>query len=249
MRDLPSLFAAFRNGDRAALARLITRIEDGRDLESVESSLLQVPAAPGVIAVTGAPGAGKSVLVAQLAAALQAGGKRVGVLAIDPDSPITGGALLGDRVRMAPAGEDLFIRSLSARGGTGGISPHTAHTIQLMRAFGFDRVLVETVGAGQGDHAVVPLADVTVLVTMPGAGDAVQWEKAGLAELAKIVVVNKSDLPGAEALASVIHASLSLGDREAPPILLTTATKGDGISALADAIEKALNKSDGSVKP
>ncbi|NUP88271.1 MAG: cobalamin B12-binding domain-containing protein [Candidatus Sumerlaeia bacterium] len=219
-----------------ALARRITRIDDGLPHGS------PTPDARGAsIAVTGPPGVGKSTLVAHLAVALRARGERVAIVAVDPDSPVSGGALLGDRLRMAPASDDpdIFIRSLSARGGAGGISRSTGAVAALLRASGFDRVLIETVGAGQADHAVSSIADLTILTTMPGLGDGVQWEKAGLAEVAGLFVINKADLPGVEATESAIRGSVGLGGGE-PVIVRTVAAEGQGVDALATEVERLL---------
>jgi LAO/AO transport system kinase len=237
-----SLLEGFRAGDRASLARLITLVDDGEGREAIEGTLLSPTPTGKVVGVTGAPGVGKSTLIGHLAVALRGAGLGVAVLAIDPDSPLTGGALLGDRVRMAVADEDkeIFIRSLSARGAPGGISASTGITARLLMAFGFDRVLVETVGAGQGDRGLQGVADMTVLVTMPGTGDEVQWEKAGLTELADLFVVNKADLPGADAVETAIRAAMTLSSGASPTIVQTEATQGRGVERLAEAIEARL---------
>jgi LAO/AO transport system kinase len=242
-RALETLVQEFREGSRAALARLITLLDDGGEIEAIERDLLSDAPRGHVIAVTGAPGVGKSTLVGHLAREIARRDHMVGIVAVDPDSPRTGGALLGDRVRMSGGAHDdrLFIRSQSARGAAGGVSRSTRPIARLLLAFGFDRVLVETVGAGQSDRGVEGLADLIVLVTMPGTGDELQWEKAGLAELADLFVINKADWPGADALETAIRSSFSLSRGPEPTILRTVATSGEGIAALAEVIESRLS--------
>ena len=195
-----------------------------------------------MIGVTGPPGAGKSTLVDRLIAQLRAGGQTVGIVAVDPTSPFTGGAILGDRVRMqAHAGDDgVFIRSMATRGHLGGLSRSTSEVALLLDAAGKDIVLIETVGVGQDEVDIVRTADVSIVVIVPGAGDEVQTLKAGIMEIADIFVVNKADRDGADRTVASIEALLSLqtyGPHEwRPPIVKTTATTGDGVTDLVDAI-------------
>ncbi len=194
-----------------------------------------------VIGVTGAPGTGKSTLVGALIRALRRRGDSVAVIAVDPSSPVSGGAILGDRVRMTEhAGDrEVFVRSLAARGHLGGLSKTAARVIDVMDAAGKDVVVVETVGVGQSELEVADIADVKLLVTVPGLGDEVQAIKAGVMEIADIVVVNKADSPLAEAAARQLAAVVRLGGRgKAVPVLQTVATRGDGVSELLEAVDK-----------
>ena len=231
--------AAFA-GDRAALARAITAVEN----ETGDAARVVAAAYPRlgralVVGVTGAPGAGKSTLVGAYVGVLRARGKSVGIVAVDPSSPISGGAVLGDRIRMTAHAADagVFVRSLAARGALGGLSRSTARVVDVMDAAGKDVIVVETVGTGQSEIAVAGLAAVKVVVTAPGLGDDVQALKAGVLEIADILVVNKADRPLATRDARRLGRLVGLGVGAAPPVLLTTATSGEGIAALADEIE------------
>lgn len=230
------------NGDRIALSRLITLVEN--NLPGHEKALSEIYKHTGnafVIGVTGAPGSGKSTLVDKLTPKLIENGKKVGIIAIDPTSPFTGGALLGDRIRMQDlyTCKDVFIRSVSTRGSLGGISRCTNEIIHLMDAFGKDIIIVETVGVGQGEIDIVKYADTTVVVMVPGMGDDIQTIKAGILEIGDIFVVNKADRESTEKLVSELGMMLELNNqcREwKPPIIRTVATEGEGIEDLANTI-------------
>lgn len=231
------LLPRLRAGDRAALARAITLLEAGDPEARRQAAALDWPADSRLVALTGPPGVGKSALASALAAVFaETRPDRVGIVAVDPTSPRTGGALLGDRVRFAPGG-GVFLRSMAARRGAAGLAPETPGVLRLMAAAGMTRLLLETAGVGQGDTAVARLADLTLALTAPGLGDEVQAAKAGLFEVADFVVVNQCDRPGAEAMASDYRAL-----RGAAPdtVRLTSATRGDGVAALAEAVENAL---------
>jgi LAO/AO transport system kinase len=246
-----TLADAARSGDRRALARLLTAVENHTPV--AEHALRRLyPEAGGahLVGITGPPGAGKSTLVAALIAALREGGRTVAVVAVDPSSPITGGALLGDRVRMqAYAGDDgVFIRSMASRGHAGGLAATSAVAATVLDAAGFDVVLLETVGTGQSEVEVAAAADTTVVLEAPEMGDEVQAIKAGLLEVADIVVVNKGDRPGAQRTAAQLRAMLvpTVARKDADPsrpapkrpeVLVTTALTGDGVPELLAALE------------
>jgi LAO/AO transport system ATPase len=232
------LLERFRRGDRLALARLLSLAARGESLPEI-SSALGAPAKPArVVAVTGSGGVGKSTLVGKLIEHVRGQGLKVAVLACDPQSPLSGGALLGDRFRMPNRADDegVFIRSLAAAGGRGAVAEHLGLMVRLLEAFGFDVVLLETVGAGQGDTAVRELADVVVLLVQPETGDDLQWEKAGVLEVADVVVIHKADLPGADQALAQVRAALGLSGTEDVPVLRVSARTGEGIDALWQAI-------------
>ena len=228
------LFQGIAAGDRRALSRAITLVESGAEGAREAALALPWPAPARVIALTGPPGVGKSELANRLAANLTNEGRRVAVLAVDPSSPRTGGALLGDRVRFTGSSASVFFRSMAARDGGAGLAPEVPAVLRLLAASGAERILLETVGVGQGDDAVLDLADLGIAVTAAGLGDAVQAAKAGLFEVADLVVVNQADRPGAEAMAGAFRALRS------GPVFLTSATEGSGVEDLAVAAERAL---------
>lgn len=232
---LPGLLA----GERAALARAITAVENETDeaaavLQGIRSRLGHAL----VVGFTGAPGAGKSTLVSAYVAELRRRDLSVGVVAVDPSSPLTGGAILGDRIRMSQHAGDpgVFIRSLASRGHLGGLSRTAARVIDVFDASGRDVVVVETVGTGQSEVEIAEIADVRVVVNAPGLGDDVQAIKAGILEIADILVVNKSDLPFAERSARQLAAMSAQRGHGPVPVLQTSATSAKGVPELADAI-------------
>jgi LAO/AO transport system ATPase len=215
---------------RRILARQLTRIAQGETIPGLATAQRRAP----VIAVTGSPGVGKSTLVGKLIERLRQRGQSVAVLACDPQSPLTGGALLGDRFRMTGAADDgVFIRSLATPGGQGAVAAHLAPMCRALSEHGFDRIIVETVGAGQGDTAVRDAAGTVVLLVQPEAGDQLQWEKAGLLEIADVIVVHKADLPGAEQTAAQLRTSLELSKQSAPVLLVSSKT-GQGLDELVN---------------
>jgi LAO/AO transport system kinase len=226
-----------REGDVRALARAATGIEN-HDPQAL-ALLRELPGTGArIVGITGPPGAGKSTLIDALASQLRARGKTVAILAVDPSSRGTGGAILGDRIRMQQHHADpgIFIRSMATRGTTGGLSRATADLARLMDGAGRDCVLIETVGVGQDEIEIAGLAQVTVVVLVPGMGDDVQAIKAGIMEIADLFVINKSDQPGADRVESELKAMLSLGEPPHPPILHTVASEGKGIAELLDRI-------------
>jgi LAO/AO transport system kinase len=231
---LPALVDRFRAGDRLALARLLSLAARGEGVEEILTAVGPPKTAARVVAVTGSGGVGKSTLTGKLIETIRAAGPSVAVLACDPQSPLSGGALLGDRFRMPARAEDdgVFIRSLAAAGGQGAMASHLGALIRLTEAFGFDVVLVETVGAGQGDTAVRGLVDVLVLLLQPETGDDLQWEKAGLLEVADVIVIHKADLPGADRVEAQVLAALALSHAPAVPVLRVSSRSGDGIEQL-----------------
>jgi len=237
--DLPALVAAARSGNRAALAKLLSLAESS-DPGPVAAAVHPYTGAAHVVGFTGAPGAGKSTLVDASIAHLRAGGDEVAVLAIDPSSPFSGGAILGDRVRMQDHATDpgVFIRSMASRGALGGLAAATPNAIRVFDACAKPWILVETVGVGQVELEIVEAADTVVVVVNPGWGDAIQAAKAGLMEIADVFVVNKADRSGAEATATDIEQMLDLAvpGEWRPPVVLTVAQSGEGIDSLWDAI-------------
>ena len=246
-RDIDDLVQNARQGQARAVARLISLIEDSApELRAVAAALARDTGRGQVVGITGPPGVGKSSTVGVLVTALRAAGKRVGVLAVDPSSPFSGGALLGDRVRMQQHALDsgVFIRSMATRGHLGGIAWATPQALRVFAAAGCDEVLVETVGVGQSEVEVMALADTTVVLLAPGMGDGVQAAKAGILEVADVFVVNKADREGADQTVHDLKHIISLGKRGIagpswrPPIVRTVATKAEGIDELLAAIDE-----------
>jgi LAO/AO transport system kinase len=235
------LVAAAVAGDRGAVARLLSLVERGGQ-GARDAGRLTYPhgGSAYTVGITGAPGAGKSTLTNRLIEVVRSAGSEVGVLAIDPSSPFTGGAILGDRVRMQDHALDdgVFIRSMATRGHLGGLALATPQAVRVLDAAGFPLVLIETVGVGQVEVEIAGAADTTVVVVNPGWGDAVQANKAGLLEVADVFVINKADRPGADATARDLEDALSLATRERhrPAIVSTVASSGEGVSDLWSAI-------------
>jgi LAO/AO transport system kinase len=232
-----------RGGEIRALSRAISTVEDHRP-ESTELLKTLFPHSGNalLLGMTGSPGAGKSTLVDQVARVYRKQGKTIGIVAVDPTSPFSGGAILGDRIRMQShyADEGIFIRSMATRGSLGGLASTTADVATVMDASGRDIVIIETVGVGQDEVDIVRLADVTIVVLVPGMGDDVQTIKAGIMEIADIFVINKADRDGAERVEREIRAMQTLAIRKddwTPPIVKTVATDGSGIEELVQAIE------------
>ena len=244
MSQAHELVRQARSGDRRALARLITALERGGPHALALLEALHPHAGDGyVIGVTGPPGSGKSTMVGRLTALYRAQGHEVGVLAVDPTSPYTGGAVLGDRIRMQAHALDrgVFLRSLATRGASGGLPRAIGSATRALDAAGLDPVLVETAGVGQTELAVMEAADTIVVVLVPESGDAVQMLKAGLLEIADVFVVNKADRDGAEALAADLEAVLGLVETNAdwrPPVLLTEALHGRGVDRVLEAVRE-----------
>ena len=232
-----------REGDPRALARAITLVEDGQpEARALLAELFPHAGQPLVLGVTGPPGAGKSSLVDRLTARMRRRGSTVGVVAVDPTSPFSGGAILGDRIRMQSHATDpgVFIRSMATRGHLGGLAAATDQVLTVLAAAGKDAVLVETVGVGQDEVDIVESADVSLVVLVPGLGDEVQALKAGIMEIADVFVVNKADREGVERLVAEIEGMLSLAGSEAerPRIVRTVATADEGTDDLLAAVEE-----------
>jgi LAO/AO transport system kinase len=241
-------------GDRRALARILTAVENRTPVaEAALRRMYPIAGKAHLVGITGPPGSGKSTLVSALIGAARAVGRAVGVIAVDPSSPITGGALLGDRVRMQSyaTDRDVFIRSMASRGHSGGLASTSTAAAAVLDAAGFDLILIETVGTGQSEVEVAAAADTTVVLEAPEMGDEVQAIKAGLLEVADIVVVNKGDRPGAQRTASQLRAMLvavgraggaaAATDRprpKEPEVLVTTATTGNGIPELMATLDR-----------
>lgn len=239
--ELAALAERFGKGDRRALARLISWIDRGAEPGPIFEALGESPRPALKVALTGSAGVGKSTLIAALLRHLRRAGRSVAVLASDPVSAATDGAMLGDRLRMDGDAVDdgVFIRSVGARGGTG-VARSAGPIAELLERFGFDIVLLETIGAGQDQIAAGALADVLLLVLMPGAGDEVQWQKAGVMERADVIAVNKADLPGADSMIEELRAALELdGAPLARPLMKVTASEASGIDELWNAVETA----------
>jgi LAO/AO transport system ATPase len=239
------LLDRFRSGDRQALSRLLTLASHGKISQPEISRLTCLAKKCRVISVTGSGGVGKSTFIGKLIPVIRKENKTVAVLACDPRSPLTGGALLGDRFRMVSGtppsttheDDGVFIRSLAAGPGFGAVAENLAPLIQLLKVYGFDVVIIETVGAGQGDTAVRLLSDTVVLLLQPETGDELQWEKAGLLEVADVVVVHKSDLPGAEETETQVRDTLGLSTANKATVVRVSSKNGQGISEFWQAIQ------------
>lgn len=245
--DARALWAGAVSGSRRALARALTEVERGSALTGALVSMAGLePHDAQVVGITGSPGVGKSTLTSALIAALRGSGRTVAVLAIDPSSPFTGGAVLGDRIRMQDHVMDdgVFIRSAATRGHLGGLSPAAYSSVVLLEGAGFDVVLLETVGVGQSEVGLIGAADTAVVAVSPGSGDSVQAEKAGIMEIADIFVVNKADQPGAGQMVSAIKGSIdrangrpdSIGSWSIP-VIRTMAMRGEGVDELVQALD------------
>ncbi|MET4077344.1 methylmalonyl Co-A mutase-associated GTPase MeaB [Janibacter sp. UYMM211] len=246
--DVPSLVASAREGTARAVARLISLVEDEHPaLPEIVAALAPHVGGAHVVGLTGAPGVGKSTTTSALVSVLRAAGRRVAVLAVDPSSPFSGGALLGDRIRMSEhAGDDgVFIRSMASRGHLGGLSATAPSAIRVLDAAGFDVVLLETVGVGQSEVEVARLADTSVVVLAPGMGDGIQAAKAGILEIGEVFVVNKSDRSGADDTVRDLRRMVSLGDRTEPhlwrpPVVRAVALDGAGMGEIVEAVDAHL---------
>jgi LAO/AO transport system kinase len=239
------LLQNFFKGDVRALSRIITRVENrSPDSLDILRQLFPHTGQSQIIGITGSPGAGKSSLVDRLAIAYRKQEKTLGIIAVDPSSPFTGGAILGDRIRMQTLGIDpgVYIRSMATRGNLGGLAAATADVVTVLDAARKNPVIVETVGVGQDEIDIVKLADVSIVVLVPGMGDDIQALKAGIMEIGDIFVINKADRPGVEKMERAVQAVLSLAHRAdmwEPPIVRTVATHGDGIDELVESIERS----------
>jgi LAO/AO transport system kinase len=237
------LIEQLRSGDVRALSRVISAVENrSHGSSEMLKALFAHSGQARILGLTGPPGAGKSTLVDQLARYYRKADRSVGIIAVDPTSPFTGGAILGDRIRMQEHFSDpgIFIRSMATRGSLGGLARATADVAMVLDASGRDVVMIETVGVGQDEVDIVRLADITVVILVPGMGDDVQTIKAGIMEIADIFVINKSDRDGAERVEREIRALQSLAirsDKWTPPIIKTVATEGKGIESMAEAIK------------
>jgi LAO/AO transport system ATPase len=238
--SVEDLIRRFRDKDRRALARLLTIASRGQSLDALRREVDPISEKTRVTAFTGSGGVGKSSLIGRSVELLRSRDRSVAVLCCDPESPLTGGALLGDRLRIAKPADDsgVFIRSLATPGGQQAIAKNLDVMIGLLGAYGFDAVILETVGAGQGDTAVREQSDVLVVLLQPESGDELQWEKAGLLEVADIVVVHKADLPGSERMAAQVHEHLNLPGARPIPVLKASAAKGQGLEELWAKIEE-----------
>lgn len=244
--EVGDLVEKARRGEARAVARLISLVEDASPaLREVMAALVGHTGRARVIGLTGSPGVGKSTTTSALVSAYRKQGRRVGVLAIDPSSPFSGGALLGDRVRMQEHALDpeVYIRSMASRGHLGGLSWATPQALRVLDAAGCEVILVETVGVGQAEVEVASMADSTVVLAAPGMGDAIQAAKAGVLEVADVFVVNKADRDGADQTARDLRHMLSLGERRQsddwrPPVVKAVAFRGEGLDEVVDALEK-----------
>ncbi|KIZ14071.1 methylmalonyl Co-A mutase-associated GTPase MeaB [Streptomyces natalensis] len=246
MVDVPQLVEQAREGRPRAVARLISLVEGAApELREVMATLAPLTGNAYVVGLTGSPGVGKSTTTSALVTAYRKAGKRVGVLAVDPSSPFSGGALLGDRVRMSDHASDpgVYIRSMATRGHLGGLAWAAPQAIRVLDAAGCDIVLVETVGVGQSEVEIASQADTSVVLLAPGMGDGIQAAKAGILEIGDVYVVNKADRDGADATARELNHMLGLGESRAPgdwrpPIVKTVAARSEGVDEVVEALEK-----------
>ncbi|MFJ2768028.1 methylmalonyl Co-A mutase-associated GTPase MeaB [Streptomyces sp. NPDC087300] len=246
MQDVPSLVAQAREGRPRAVARLISLVEGASpQLREVMAALAPLAGHAYVVGLTGSPGVGKSTSTSAMVSAYRRTGKRVGVLAVDPSSPFSGGALLGDRVRMSDHASDpgVYIRSMATRGHLGGLAWAAPQAIRVLDAAGCDVILVETVGVGQSEVEIASQADTSVVLLAPGMGDGIQAAKAGILEIGDVYVVNKADRDGADATARELNHMLGLGESRGPgdwrpPIVKTVAARAEGIDEVVEALEK-----------
>jgi LAO/AO transport system kinase len=243
MRKDESTVSGILSGNRLSIARAITAVENGE--EGITEVLKQVFPSTGhalVIGITGAPGSGKSTLVDALAGRYRSAGDTVGIIAVDPSSPFTGGAILGDRIRMQNMATDrgVFIRSMAARGHLGGLARATTDAVNILDAARYDKIIIETVGVGQDEIDIVKTADITVVVLVPGMGDDIQAIKAGIMEIGDIFVINKADREGVLRIERELESMLSIAERPdewKPPVVKTVATRSEGLDQLAESIE------------
>ena len=226
------LFDAALDGDRRALAKLLTIAEEGGPVHAYDRK------PSWILGITGPPGAGKSTLIDRLASSWSEKGETIAILAVDPSSPVSGGALLGDRARMVFSDPSkIYFRSVSSRGSSGGISNGVRRMVEVLQSLGWDRILIETVGAGQGEFAIASVADRVMLVEGPDRGDILQAEKAGILEIADIIACNKSDLPGSQESVNSIKEGLSLSEG-APEVISVSALKGSGLDDLMESLDQ-----------
>lgn len=244
-QSVPELVERARTGDARAVARLVSLVEDASPLlRPVMAELAPYAGQATVVGVTGSPGVGKSTTTSALVTAYRRRGLRVGVLAVDPSSPFSGGALLGDRVRMQEHATDreVYIRSMATRGHLGGLAWSTPQALRVLDSAGCQVVLVETVGVGQSEVEVAALADTTLVLLAPGLGDGIQAAKAGILEVGDVFVVNKADRDGADQVARDLRGMIGLGHREPgawrPPIVKTVASRGEGVDDVVDAVDR-----------
>ncbi len=250
---MSDLAQAVIKGDHRAIARAISLVENNRSTaQEMMKKIFPHTGESIIIGVTGAPGSGKSTLVDQMLGFLRKKGKKIGIVAVDPSSPFSGGAILGDRIRMMQHSVDpeIFIRSMATRGHLGGVAKATGEAISVLEAAGKNIILVETVGVGQDEVEVVKLADIILVVLIPGAGDDIQVFKAGIMEIADIFVLNKADSPLAERTEKQLKAmlDLGLGGKAPPPVINTVATEGRGVDKLIDEIDRLVTDKDQELK-
>ena len=232
MNSSELLFDAALDGDRRALAKLLTIAEEGGPVHAYDRK------PSWILGITGPPGAGKSTLIDRLASSWSEKGETIAILAVDPSSPVSGGALLGDRARMVFSDPSkIYFRSVSSRGSSGGISNGVRRMVEVLQSLGWDRILIETVGAGQGEFAIASVADRVMLVEGPDRGDILQAEKAGILEIADIIACNKSDLPGSQESVNSIKEGLSLSEG-APEVISVSALKGSGLDDLMESLDQ-----------